>query len=106
MSLTSTMDARFRELEQDLQELIDLLGLANETFWLRFMRQGLTQVKARRLSGATHVLGCYGGAETFSDLVLPDRDAASNQRLICLRDQIFASADAIAAASAQPRVER
>jgi alpha-D-ribose 1-methylphosphonate 5-triphosphate synthase subunit PhnG len=103
MSLTLDMDERFRALEADLQELIDLLNVANDTFWLRFMRQGLVQVKARRLSGATYVLGCYGGAETFSDLELPGSGAATNQRLIELRNEIYALANAIAAASAQPR---
>ena len=103
MSLALDMDERFRALEANLQELIDLLSIANELFWLRFMRQGLTQVKERRLSGATYVLGCYGGAETFSDLVLAGSSAATNQRLVELRNEIYALANAIAAASAQPR---
>jgi hypothetical protein len=97
------MDERFRTLEADLLQLINLLSGANETFWLRFMRQGLSQVQARRLSGATYVLGCYGGADTFSDLILIGTDAAANTRLVELRNRIYEIADAIASASAQPR---
>jgi hypothetical protein len=101
MSLPSTLDDKFAALEVTLVELIELLNDANDTFWPRFFAPGLVQVRARRLSGATYVLGCYGGAETFSDfeLVSPLRQ----RRLHALRDRTFELANAIAAASAQRR---
>ena len=57
-----------------------------------------------RLSGATFILGCYGGEDTFSDVVIglqwettePLHYRNANARLSTLRDGIFAAADAIA----------
>jgi hypothetical protein len=99
-TLPPGLDAKFVALEADLADLIDLLGAANETFWPRYLAQGLEQVRARRLSGATYVLGCFGGAATFSDFELasPRRQHRLNE----LRNRIFELANAIAAASARP----
>jgi hypothetical protein len=98
-SLPPLLDDKFAALERDLTALIELLGRANETFWPRYLTQGLMQVRARRLSGATYVLGCFGGEGTFSDFALTS--PLHHQRLVQLRNRIFALADAIAAASSQ-----
>jgi len=103
MTRVSDMNARFAGLAARLLELTELLRSADETFWLRFMSHGLEQVQARRLSGATYVLGCYGGAETFSDFALTAPHAGRNLRLNELRNDIFRLANAIAADSAQIR---
>jgi len=103
VTLPPDLDDKFTALEADLAALIELLQAANEPFWPRLFTQGLAQIRARRLSGATYVLGCYGGADTFSDLELAS--PLRQQRLVQLRNRIFALADAIAAASAQPGLQ-
>jgi len=65
--------------------------------------RGLAQVRENRLSGATFILGCFGGAETFSDLVIGRQFETSdplkfrnlNARLSHLRTRTFESANAI-----------
>lgn len=103
MALAGDMDARFSGLAAHLQELTELLRGADERFWLRFMTHGLAQVRAHRLAGATYVLGCYGGADTFSDFSLVAPHDTGNRRLNELRNEIFRLANAIAAGSAQIR---
>lgn len=85
--------------------LIALLDEADDRFWLPWFERGLTQVRGHRLGGATYVLGCYGGADTFSDCQLrPDLATADplrhrnlNARLAVLRDRVFDAANAITA---------
>ena len=59
--------------------------------------------RENRLSGATFILGCYGGEDTFSDLVIartiehsdPAAFRRLNARLTELRNRIFERANAI-----------
>ena len=99
-----SLNEEFSHLEASLNQLIALLDEDGETFWSNYLRRGLTQVKAHRLSGATFVLGCYGGQDTFSDLTLgkawqtqePLRVKNLNERLTHLRTEVFQSANNIA----------
>lgn len=101
----ATLHEQFDELARVLRALISLLEEADERFWIPYLRRGLRQVEERKLAGATFVLGCYGGAETFSDLVIglaykdtePLRYRNLNARLASLRTDCFESANAIAA---------
>jgi hypothetical protein len=101
----TTLDEQFRDLADNVQRLIALLEEAEDTFWIPYLRRGLAQVQENRLSGATFILGCYGGAETFSDLVVarhleagdPLRFRNLNARLGELRTRTFESANAITA---------
>jgi hypothetical protein len=82
-----------------------LSGAAEETYC------GIDQTTTRceavldLVSGATFILGCYGGAETFSDLVVGRQFATSdpirfrnlNARLTELRTRVFECANAITA---------
>ena len=102
--VTDTLGEEFELLAALLRQLIGLLEECDDRFWLAFMKRGLVQVEARRLAGATFVLGCYGGVDTFSDVVLarhwehsePLKFRNANARLSALRDGIFTSASAIA----------
>jgi hypothetical protein len=98
--LEPIMEARFVELEVRLEELITLLERADERFWRQMFVRCLPAVRARHLSGVTGVLGCYGGEDTFSDLVL--QHELGTRRLVSLRTAIFDVANGIAADSAQP----
>ena len=99
------LEAEFVTLAADVRELIGLLDEAGESFWRPYMARSLTQVEAHRLAGATGILGCYGGEDTFSDLVIgeawresdPLRYRNLNARLTQLRTRTFESANAIAA---------
>lgn len=101
----SSLDAEFAALEADVRALIGLLTEAEETFWTNTLARGLRQVEAHRLSGVTYILGCYGGENTFSDLVIGIKWARSeplkyrnlNARLGHLRTRAFESANAITA---------
>ncbi len=101
----ATLDDEFKELEHAVRELIALLEEANHGFWLGYLRRGLHQIEQFKLSGATFVLGCYGGEHTFSDLVIgedlaehePLRYRNLNARLQHLRTRTFEAANAIAA---------
>lgn len=94
----------FELLHAHVQALIGLLEEAEETFWAAYLRRGLRLVEARKLAGATAVLGCYGGEDTLSDLVIGRRWEADdplrfrnlNARLSHLRNETFAAANAIA----------
>jgi hypothetical protein len=98
-SLTPELEARFVELEVRLDTLISLLDEAEETFWRRYLARAMTDVRERRLTGVTYVLGCYGGEETFSDLTLGAQSL--DARLAHLRTSIFGIANAIAASAAR-----
>ena len=100
---TVTLQAEFTELENALRQLIGLLTEAEERFWRRYLERGLAQVQDRKLSGATFVLGCFGGAQTFSDCVIgshlehdqPLHFENLNARLGELRTRVFNAANAI-----------
>lgn len=99
----STLNEQFELLERALEELLALLEEADERFWVPYFRRGLAQVRQHRLAGATFVLGCYGGADTFSDLVIgvhwqtgdPLRFRNLNARLGEVRTRVFEAANAI-----------
>ena len=101
----SSLERDFALLETDLQALLGLLEEAEETFWRNTLARGMRKVRDQKLAGATYVLGCYGGVETFSDLVIgrkfedsePLRFRNLNARLSNLRSRTFDSANAIAA---------
>ena len=101
----SDLEAEFRMLERNVEELIALLQEEDERFWSSYLRRGLVQVAENRLSGVTFILGCYGGHETFSDFQLgerwreeePLRHRNLNARLHGLRTAVFESANAITA---------
>lgn len=99
----SELDRQFAELGDNVTRLIGLLEEADDPFWVPYLRRGLAQVQEHRLSGATFILGCFGGSETFSDLVigrhLEQSDPLTfrnlNARLAHLRTATFESANAI-----------
>lgn len=101
----NTLDNEFAALEADVQALVGLLTEAEETFWSNTIARGLRQIQAHKLAGATYILGCFGGEDTFSDLVIGERYSRSeplryrnlNARLTHLRTRTFESANAIAA---------
>ena len=103
--MAADLDGDFAHLAESLQQLIGLLEEGGDRFWVGAFRRGLIQVEEHRLSGATFVLGCYGGVDTFSDFVLaPDLEAREplsyrnlNARLTELRTRTFEAANAIAA---------
>lgn len=101
MTLDERIEARFAELEDALDELLTLLLRAEQRFWHRMLLRYVDDVHARRLTGVTGVLGCYGGADTFSDLALADE--LGTARLTRLRTQIFELANGIAADCARLR---
>jgi hypothetical protein len=99
----SELESQFNRLGRHLEALIGLLEEADERFWVPYFRRGLDQVRQNRLAGATFTLGCYGGVETFSDLVIgltweetdPLKFRNLNARLSELRNRIFDAANAI-----------
>ena len=99
----SNLQSDFDQLERDLQQLVALLEEAGATFWSRMLSRGMPKIQARELAGATYVLGCYGGIDTFSDFTISgdgfDELQARNlnARLNQLRTATFESAEAIAA---------
>lgn len=101
--MLSDLDREFTELGDNVSQLIGLLEESEDAFWIPYLRRGLNQVRENRLSGATFILGCYGGMETFSDLVIGQRFEHSdplkfrnlNARLAHLRTRTFDSANAI-----------
>ncbi len=102
--MAQTLTDQFDALSHQLRQTISLLEESDDRFWIAFLQRGLRQVEERRLSGATFVLGCYGGEDTFSDVVIAQQWAESdplnhrnaNARLHALRNAIFESANAIA----------
>ncbi len=99
----SMLQKQFDELGEDVTRLISLLEESQDPFWIPYLKRGLAQVRQNRLAGATFILGCYGGENTFSDLVIGRRFEESdplrfrnlNQRLSHLRTRTFESANAI-----------
>ena len=102
--MATTLADQFELLAHQLRQTISLLEESDDKFWIAFLKRGLRQVDERRLSGATFVLGCYGGQDTFSDVVIarqwedtdPLQFRNANARLQVLRNGIFESASAIA----------
>lgn len=99
----SDLDAQFETLAQDIEELRGLLVEVDDRFWIAYLDRSLVLVRQRRLAGATFVLGCFGGVDTLSDLVIgraweaaePLRFRNLNARLATLRTRVFESANAI-----------
>ena len=100
-----TRNQQFIDLGSTTRELIGLLHEADEGFWVMCMRRALPKIEGHELAGATLVLGCYGGMDTFSDLELakdlaeqdPVRYRNLNGRLDHLRTKTFEAARCIAA---------
>ena len=93
----------FAELDRTLTELIDFLEAADERFWSMMLKRGLDKVRAHHLAGATYILGCYGGEDTFSDFSLDESELTPNadfsllnRRLTELRTATFEAARVIA----------
>ena len=63
----TTLNQQFIDLSNTTRELIGLLVETDEKFWLMVMRRAVVKVDAHELAGATLILGCYGGMDTFSD---------------------------------------
>jgi len=103
-TLLNSLELEFATLEADVRALVGLLEEAEEKFWSNTLARGLRQIEAQHLSGATYILGCYGGEDTFSDLVIgkkwsraePLKYRNLNARLGHLRTRAFESANAIA----------
>jgi hypothetical protein len=100
----TALESEFAALEADVTALVALLEEAEEAFWARTLARSLGQIQAHRLAGVTQVLGCYGGVDTFSDLVIgrqwstldPLKFRNLNARLGELRTRTFESANVIA----------
>ncbi|RPG45983.1 MAG: hypothetical protein CBC94_005445 [Gammaproteobacteria bacterium TMED134] len=101
----TTLNQQFIDLSNITRELLGLLREAEEPFWVMCFERALPKVDAHELAGATLILGCYGGMDTFSDLeigkALVGSDPLShrnlNSRLDHLRTQTFEAARRIAA---------
>jgi hypothetical protein len=101
----TTLNQQFIDLSNTTRELIGLLVETDEKFWLMVLRRAVARVDAHELAGATLILGCYGGTDTFSDLIIgksiETEDPLSfrnlNARLDHLRTQTFEAARCIAA---------
>ena len=99
----SDLNHEFEALGDTVDQLIALLEESGHRFWVPYLKRGLAQIRENKLSGATFVLGCYGGEETFSDLVIgsdvetsdPLRFRNLNARLSHLRNQTFEHANVI-----------
>ena len=100
-----TLNQQFIDLGNVTRELVGLLNEADERFWVMCMQRALPKIEDHELAGATLVLGCYGGMDTFSDLELgkgmidsdPVRYRNLNARLDHLRTKTFEAARSIAA---------
>ena len=102
--MTTSLDDQFAALAHQIRQTISLLEEVDDRFWITALQRALRQVEEHRLSGATFVLGCYGGQDTFSDIIIAQKWADTdplnyrnaNARLATLRNAIFESANAIA----------
>jgi len=102
--MTTTLTDQFETLAHLLRQAISLLEESGDAFWVAYLQRGLRQVDQHHLAGATFILGCFGGQDTFSDVVIgkqweaeaPLRFQNANARLMGLRNHIFSTADAIA----------
>ena len=100
----SPLTEEFDRLATAASSLISLLQDNNEPYWASQLQRGLAQIQSKQLSGATFVLGCYGGTGTLSDLMIasdtagsnPGKFAELNAQLTELRTQVFESANQIA----------
>ena len=69
--MMNNLKQEFDELERAVRETIGLLEeIDGQKYWLIMFRRALLSIEARELSGATSVLSCFGGEDTFSDLTL------------------------------------
>jgi hypothetical protein len=99
----SALADEFWELETAIKRLLALFEEVDEKFWSTYLRRGLLQVQGHRLSGATYVLGCLGGQDTLSELIVgahlehaePLRYRNQNARLSELRTAVFDAANVI-----------
>ena len=102
--MATSLNDQFVALSQQLNQLISLLEEAEDRFWIAYIKRGLKQVEENKLAGATFILGCYGGEDTFSDVVIakhwqeasPLKFQNANARLGQLRNDIFTTASSIA----------
>ena len=96
----SSLDEDFRALSFLTRRIIGLLEETDERYWILMFSRSLEQIETNNLSGATGVLGCFGGEDTFSDLILAKHLEKSdplqfknlNARLNGLRNETFQAA--------------
>lgn len=99
----SELARQFAALHASTRMLIGVLAEADEAFWAATLQRGLARIERRQLAGATYVLGCFGGQNTLSDLVVarqlkevePLRFKNLNARLNESRTATFEAANAI-----------
>lgn len=100
-----SLNQQFDNLESTVREIIGLLQESDgQKYWLLMFNRSLPLIKARELAGATMVLGCFGGENTFSDLTLNQSFKNNgalhlknlNSRLDGLRNRLFETANRIA----------
>lgn len=64
----------------DLDEAIDLLQNAGETFWQAWLQRGRDQIASGNGHGLDHLLPGFGGMGSFNDLVLSQPNVPSDRR--------------------------
>ena len=80
-----------------LRDLIGTLDAHGETFWRNWMAKSLKDLEAKKLQGAKHLLGAYGGMGSFNDLYIPDAKLTSQRsRAHNLADKIMRGEDVLA----------
>ena len=101
----NNLEQEFNKLEKSVLQTIGLLEeIGGQRYWLIMFRRALKSIKEKELAGATSVLSCFGGEDTFSDLRLAQsvkedeslRIRNLNLRLDRLRGEMFESAKRIA----------
>ena len=101
----NNLEQEFNKLEKSVLQAIGLLEeVGGQKYWLIMFRRALKSIKEKELAGATSVLSCFGGEDTFSDLRLAQsvkedeslRIRNLNLRLDRLRGEMFESAKRIA----------
>ena len=101
----NNLEQEFNKLEKSVLQAIGLLEeIGGQKYWLIMFRRALKSIKEKELAGATSVLSCFGGEDTFSDLRLAQsvkedeslRIRNLNLRLDRLRGEMFESAKRIA----------
>jgi hypothetical protein len=82
-------EAKYKELQQYVTEMVDLLHQAGQDFWARWFEKSKTLLEGQYPNSLGHVLQPYGGAGSFNDVSLEEPLKTLSRRCYTLARELL-----------------
>jgi hypothetical protein len=81
--------AKYQELKDCVDEMVDLLRQAGLDFWVRWFAKSQTLLEAEYPNSLGHVVSAYGGAGSFNDVPLDEPLESQKDRCYALARELL-----------------